>query len=165
MAVIYNGSSWLEFCPLKSVRPSLCVRARLAAYSTDIWSTDIWSTDIWPTGIWPTQTYGQSILGWHTIGQKTLGWYLANRHLADIHLANRHLAYPQCNWHSQRTLTEGKGSLILLILTRSAEPFLILKIYFSFLPNNLSQWGGQGYWAFPFSESSMTLSSSADIGV
>ncbi len=39
----------------------------------------------------------------------------------------------------------------LLVLTSLDQPLLILKMLFYFLQNELPQWGGQLYWAFPFS--------------
>jgi len=43
----------------------------------------------------------------------------------------------------------------LLLLTSSNLLLFILKLHFSFLQNNLSQWGGQLQWAFPFIKDSL----------
>ncbi len=46
-------------------------------------------------------------------------------------------------------------TVVLLVLTSLDQLLFILKLYFSVFTNNLPYWGGQPYWAFPFSKSSL----------
>ncbi len=66
-------------------------------------------------------------------------------------LKNIHLSYPA--WISY---WRGRISTIdLLVRTGSDQLLFILKKYFSFILNKLSEWGGHPYWAFSFGKSSL----------